>query len=276
MRFAICNEIFSGWPPERAFPFAAATGYDGVEIAPFTLAPLVTGVPAVRRREIARIAGDAGIAVSGIHWVLAHTEGMHVNHPDPAWRARASDYLRHAVDFCADLGGTRMIFGSPRRRDVLPGVDPGDARGWTLDTFRPAVRLAEDRGVVICMEPLAPSETNFLNTAADTRALADAMGSAAFSVMLDVKAMCSEAGSPAEVIRAMAGRFDYFHANDRNLKGPGFGDTDFVPIGAALRESGYDGWVSVEVFDFAEGPEVIATRSLRHLRETVSPGDDGS
>jgi sugar phosphate isomerase/epimerase len=58
------------------------------------------------------------------------------------------------------------------------------------------------------------------------------------------------------------------HANDRNLKGPGFGDVDFRPIAAALREVGYDGTVSVEVFKFDEGPEAIATRSLEYLTRT--------
>ena len=57
------------------------------------------------------------------------------------------------------------------------------------------------------------------------------------------------------------------HANDANMKGPGFGDVDFRPIAAALRETGYDGTVSVEVFKFDEGPEAIAARSLEYLRK---------
>ena len=73
-----------------------------------------------------------------------------------------------------------------------------------------------------------------------------------------------------EIIRESAGEFAYYHANDENLKGPGFGDVDFKPIGAALKEVGYDGVVSVEVFKFDEGPEVIATESLRCLREAFA------
>jgi sugar phosphate isomerase/epimerase len=92
------------------------------------------------------------------------------------------------------------------------------------------------------------------------------MGSPAFTIMLDVKAMASEGRPVAETIRANAGGFAYFHANDENLKGPGFGDTDYAPIGAALKEVGYGGWVSVEVFRFEEGPEAIALRSREHLR----------
>ncbi len=268
MRFAICNEIFRGWEPRRAFAFAREAGYDAIEIAPFTLAPLVTDISADRRRELREAAAEVGIGISGIHWVLAYTEGMHVNHPDPDWRRRASDYLAAAVEFCADLGGTHMIFGSPKRRDRLEGVSPEQADQWTLDTFTPATQKAEQLGVTICLEPLSPAETNYLNTAADTICLANRMDSPAFRIMLDAKAMCSESTSIPEIIRASAGKFGYFHANDRNLKGPGFGDLDFVPIAAALKEACYQGYVSVEVFQFDEGPEVIATQSREYLRKT--------
>jgi sugar phosphate isomerase/epimerase len=266
MRFTICSEIFKEWPLPKAFAYAREAGYEAMEIAPFTLAPLVTAVNAERRREIRRMAGDAGIAISGIHWVLAYTEGMHVNHPDAAQRGKARDYLAAAVDFCADLGGTHLIFGSPQRRNIQPGDTFELAADRTLETFRLPTRVAEDRGVTICMEPLSPTETNFLNTAADTIALARRMESPAFKIMLDVKAMLSESTPLPDIVRASKGEFAYFHANDKNLKGPGFGEVDFKPIAEVLREVGYEGHVSVEVFNFDEGPEVIATKSRETLR----------
>jgi sugar phosphate isomerase/epimerase len=79
--------------------------------------------------------------------------------------------------------------------------------------------------------------------------------------------MCSEAKPIAQIIRESWPHFAYFHANDKNLKGPGFGEVDFKPIAAALKEVGYDGTVSVEVFKFEDGPEVIATESLEHLKK---------
>ena len=121
--------------------------------------------------------------------------------------------------------------------------------------------------MTFCFEPLAPAETNFVNTAADAIRFAGQFDSPGMSVILDVKAMSSEERPVTDVIRASAGRFAYFHANDSNLKGPGFGDVDFRPIAAALREVGYDGFVSVEVFRFDEGPEAIATRSRACLRD---------
>ena len=267
MKFAICNEIFKGWTLRDTFAFARKAGYDAVEIAPFTLGALVTDITPGQRAEIRAEAVRCGVEVSGIHWVLAQTEGLHLTSPDEIVRGRTSRYLTELVDFCADVGGGFMIVGSPKQRQLGPGVTAALGWEWAAGVFSPAVRQAEARGVTICFEPLAPFETNFINTAVDAIRFSRLFSSSAMSVILDVKAMSSEAGPVADVIRASRGAFRYFHANDRNLKGPGFGDVDFGPIGVALREVGYDGHVSVEVFRFEEGPEVIATQSRAYLRE---------
>ena len=127
---------------------------------------------------------------------------------------------------------------------------------------------AEQRGITICFEPLAPSETNFINTARQAIDFVTQLHTPHFRIILDVKAMCSEARPIPEIIRESWPNFAYLHANDKNLKGPGFGDVDFKPIAAALKSVGYQGFVSVEVFNFDEGPEVIATKSLEYLRKT--------
>ena len=266
MQFGICNEIFQGWNIDDTFRYAAKTGYDFVEIAPFTLANYVTEISAAQRTNLRDSARRTGLGISGLHWVLAKTEGLHLTSPDTAVRAKTSRYFEELVACCADLGGTRIILGSPKQRDVGAGVTYEQAWDWAAQTLRDAVRRAEDRGVVLCFEPLAPTETNFVNTAAEGLRFVGQLNSPALSIILDVKAMCSEEKPIPQIIRESAGCFAYFHANDRNLKGPGFGDVDFRPIAGALRESGYDGMVSVEVFDFTEGPEVIATQSLEYLR----------
>jgi len=266
MRFAICNEIFQGWSIDDTLAYAARAGYDAVEIAPFTLAKSVTDIPAAERLRIRATAARHGIAVSGIHWVLAHTEGFHLTHPDHVVRARTAGYFGELVDFCADVGGRFIVVGSPKQRHVLEGVTFEQAWDWAAGTFRDAAKRAEDRSVTICFEPLAPVETNFINTAADAVRFVRQLASPAMKIILDVKAMCSEAQPIPEIIRESWPHFAYFHANDRNLKGPGFGDVDFRPIAVALKEVGYEGYVSVEVFNFEEGPEAIATRSLTYLR----------
>jgi sugar phosphate isomerase/epimerase len=268
--FAICNEIYGDWPLDDAFAHAARTGYDAVELTPYTFCRRVTDLGAGDRARIREAAARAGVAVAGLHWLLARTEGFHVTHPDPAVRSRTAEYLVALVDTCGDLGGRILVFGSPKQRNLLPGVTAAEAWDYAAGVFREPVRRAEDRGVTLCFEPLAPAETDFINTAAEARRFAAQFASPALKIILDVKAMSSEGTPVPDIIRQSAGTFAHFHANDANLKGPGFGDVDFRPIAAALREVRYTGWVSVEVFNFDEGPDLIARKSLACLREAFA------
>jgi sugar phosphate isomerase/epimerase len=265
MKFAICNEIFQEWSLEDTFEFVAKAGYDALEIAPFTIAKSVTDVSAARRAEIKALAAKNKISISGIHWVLVQTEGLHLTHPDAAIRQRTAEYFRALVDFCADLGGKFIVVGSPKQRNLENGVSFEQGWDYAAGCFRDALKQAEEREITICFEPLAPSETNFINTAAQAIEFVGEFKSPNFKIILDVKAMCSEAKPIPQIIRESWPNFGYFHANDQNLKGPGFGEIDFKPIAAALHEVGYDGYVSVEVFKFDEGPQIIAEQSLKTL-----------
>jgi sugar phosphate isomerase/epimerase len=270
MKFAICNEIFQNWKLEDVFAHAANAGYDAIEIAPFTIARYVTEISATQRKQIRDSAAHAGIAICGIHWVLVNAEGRYLNHSDATVRARTSKYFCDLVDFCADLGGCVIVVGSPKQRNLLPGVSAAQAWDYGAETFRDCIKRAEDRAVTLCLEPLAPSETDFINTAAEAIRFAEQFHSPNFKIILDVKAMCSEATPIPQIIRESWPHFAHFHANDKNLKGPGFGEVDFKPIAAALKEVGYQGYISVEVFKFDEGPEVIAGKSIEYLRRSFA------
>ncbi len=270
MNFAVCNEIYQGWKIEDVFAHAAKLGYDGVEIAPFTLANAVTDISAVERQRIRDAAQRSRIAIVGLHWLLVKPEGLYLNHTDAGIRTKTAKYFVELVDCCADFWGTIMVVGSPKQRNILPGVTREQAWDWTAATFRDAVKRAEDRGVTICFEPLAPAETDFINTAAEAIEFVRPFNSPAFKIILDVKAMSSEAKPIPQIICESWPHFAHFHANDKNLKGPGFGDVDFKPIAAALKDVGYDGYVSVEVFKFEEGPDVIAGRSLDYLKKVFA------
>jgi sugar phosphate isomerase/epimerase len=273
MRYAICNETFVDWPLEKACDFAAACGYTGIEIAPFTLAPLVTDVSSLRRQEIRRTIARAGLECVGLHWLLAKTEGFHVAHPDAAIRDRSVAYLGDIARLCHELGGRVLVFGSPKQRSLVPGVTPDQAAGHLHEVFSRLVPMLEATDTVVALEPLSPVETDVLTTAVETCRLIESIGSPHVRLHLDVKAMASEPTPIPEIIRASAAWLEHFHANDVNLQGPGFGAIDFGPIFRALEEIHYAGWVSVEVFDYAPGPERLARESIEYMLRTAScPG----
>ncbi|MFO7955519.1 MAG: sugar phosphate isomerase/epimerase family protein [Candidatus Brocadiia bacterium] len=267
MKFGMCNEFCEGWDFERVCSLAASAGYQGVEIAPFTLADSVKDINWQERQGIRQTAEDNGLEVIGLHWLLVKPEGLHLNSPDRAVRKRTVDYLMAEIDFCSDIGGGVMIVGSPKQRNVLPGQSYPEVWQRSVEVFAELAEHGAERDVCLCIEPLGANETNFVHTAEQARRLVNAVGHPNFQMMLDVKAMCQDEEPIPDIIRDSGPWLRHFHANDENLLGPGFGDTDFGPIAEALREVNYDGYVSVEVFDFSPGPEKIANKSIEHLRK---------
>ncbi len=266
LRYAICNETFVDWPLARACDFAASCGYGGIEVAPYTLAERVTDIDAAQRGEMRRTIARSGLDCVGLHWLLAKTEGLHVAHPDPAVRERTLAYLGELARFCHDLGGRVLVFGSPKQRSLLPGVSLEQAHDHLHEVFSRLVPLLETTDTVVALEPLTPAETDVLTSATETRSLVDRIGSPHVRLHLDVKAMSSESIPIPEILHASAHCLEHFHANDVNLRGPGFGAIDYAPIFTALDEIRYAGWVSVEVFDYSPGPERLARESIDYMR----------
>jgi len=267
VKFGICNEIFKDWNDvSRTIDYVKSVGYDGLEIAPFTLSQYVTDIPASTRQEIVRCAAKADLDILGIHWVFVGPEGVYLTHPDPVVRDFTTQYLIDLVHFCGDVGGKIIVFGSPKQRNVGRDVTYNQAFGYAREVFEKAMPACEQRGVTICMEQLTHLETNFCQTAEETVELIEAVNHPHFQLLLDTKAMAFQKEDRPALIRKYAKYLKHYHANDENLNGPGWGKVDFTPIFAALKEIDFQGYVSVEVFNFEPGPEAIATKSLEYMK----------
>lgn len=270
VRYAICNETYQGWTLEATCEHAAATGFAGLELAPFTLAEDPSRLTDADAARIGATVRAAGLAVTGLHWLLLAPPGLHLTTPDDAVRARTVAFVSHLARLCAAMGGEVLVWGSPGQRSLQPEWDREDATARAADAVRAVAEVAGDVGVTVAMEPLAPGETNFLASAEETRAFLRRVDHPACRLHLDVKAMSHEELPITDVVHASGEDLAYFHANDPCLLGPGMGDVDYRPIRRALEDVGYDGWLSVEVFDYAPGPERIAVESLAYLREVFA------
>jgi len=270
MRFGICNEIFERWPWERVCEYSARLGYQGLEVAPFTLADDAASISQETRSDVRECAERHGIQILGLHWLLVKPAGLYITHPDSFIRRRTGLYFDTLVDLCGDLGGKVMVIGSPKQRNLMNGISREQAVGYAKEVFAPCLDHAAARGVTLALEPLSSIETNFIQTAAEAIDLIEQINHPNFRLNLDVKAMSSEKKPIPEIIRASRKYIAHVQVNDPNLQGPGMGEVKYEPIIAALREVGYDGWLSVEAFDLKPGAETIAEKSIAYLKKVTS------
>ena len=256
-------------PFPRQCVYAAKLGYDGLEIAPYTLSdePHRMGVAQIAAARAA--AADAGIAITGLHWLLLKPQGLSISTPDDAIRKRTVDVMLALVDQCAELGGRYLVHGSPQQRRI----DTGDTRAAALararDCFAAIAERAEKAGVVYCIEPLSADQTPLINTLEEAAELVNAIGSRSVRSMLD----CSSAGRmetaplPALVDSWVPrGMIAHVQVNDRNRRGPGQGEQRFAPLFAALVRHGYAGDIAVEPFDYVPDGPGAAARAIGYIK----------
>jgi D-psicose/D-tagatose/L-ribulose 3-epimerase len=275
MRIALCNEVLAGMSLERQCECAAALGYDGLEIAPFTLHAAPEKITTAEAAKIRATVEASGLVVTGLHWLLVKPEGLSLTDPDAAVRARTLAMMTHLVGLCAELGGAVLVHGSPKQRQIAPG----DTYAVALDRLQDAmaqVALAAARvGVIYCIEPLSTRETALINTVAEAADLVRAIDHPNLRTMID----CSAAGLtetepvPALIERWLpTGLIAHIQVNDPNRRGPGQGEMQFAPILAALKRHDYAGVIAVEPFDYVpDGPGVAAFSAgyLRGLLEAL-------
>lgn len=269
MRFAICNEHWQQAPFEQVCEDAASCGYEGLELAPFSLKEDPRELNINDAARLTRIAHSFGLEIIGLHWLYTRPAFMHITTPDALLRKDAVKFGQRLAHFCGELGGKVMVWGSPKARNTLPEWNPEESYKNAVDVVRQVAEVAGTYGVKIAMEPLSSAETNFMLTAQEGIDFCKAVDHPACKLHLDVKAMSSESKSIPDIIRDSKEWFVHFHTNDPNLLGPGMGEVKYEPIIEALQEVGYQGWLSTEVFKYELGAKVIAERSINYLKDVI-------
>ncbi len=267
-RLAICNETFGAIPLADACRLARDCGYSGVEIAPATLSDDPATLPASRRRELRGAIESAGIRYVGLHAILSAPKGLHITTPDIAARRRSWDYFRRLIDLCADLGpGGIMVLGSGKQRSTTGGATVADAEARLSDGLAELAPAAAARGVTILLEPLAPHLSDVVTSLGRAAAIAAQVGSPAVATMFDFHNAVAETMPHPALVKEHFAQLRHIHLNELDGRHPGTGRYDFRPVLQTLKDLGYRGWISLEVFDFSAGGEAIARDSARFTRD---------
>ena len=269
-RFAICNDVFQRLPLDETCQQVQSLGYEGLEVAPFTLSEDPATLGSDERQQIRETIAGNGLEFVGFHWLLAAPEGLHATTRDERVRKRTWDYVHKLIDLCADLADPNaksvMVFGSPKQRSTVEGMNAREAVDVLTHGLAHSAPHAESRGVTILIEALAPDQTDVVTCLADAVAIVKQIRSAAIQTMFDTHNAKFETEPHQELLRKYAPYIDHVHVNELDGREPGMGDYDFKALLTTLEELSYPGWVSVEPFDFSREPREIASRAIKSLK----------
>lgn len=268
MLISLCNEVIRELSLPQQFEFARKVGYDGLEIAPFTLGDDPHLLTDSKRAEIRRAASEAGISITGLHYLMLAPAGLSITSSDAGQRARSVDVMCRLCGLAADLGAQVLVHGSPAQRQLEPNAET-EGRKWGAECFAAVADTAAEAGVTYCIEPLAPPENQFITTIEEAAAIVRAIGKPAVRTMID----CSSAGrGEARTIPDLmrlwlpTGLIAHIHLNDPNRRGPGEGGLSFAPVLAALAAGGYQGMAAIEPFIYEPDGPACAARAIGYVR----------
>lgn len=267
LRINLCTEVVRELDFRGQCAFARAAGYDGLEVAPFTLAADPTALPDRRIGELRRIADGEGIAIAGLHWLLAEPAGLSITSPDAAVSRATREAGRRLVDLCAGLGGSYLVHGSPGQRRIEPGHEK-ESREQALAYFAATAEAASAAGLRYVIEPLARVDTGLVNTVDEALDLIARIGSPALATMIDCyAASANDEDVPALLDRWLpTGAIFHLHFNDDDRRGPGQGGIDFAAVLKVLKSHDYAGATAVEPFVYAPDGQACAARAIGYLR----------
>lgn len=267
LRHAICNEIYQGWKFHDACRSIRSIGYEGIEIAPFTLAEDPRTIPTDLRRQYRGVMQSEGLLFVGLHWLMASPPGLHVTSPDTDLRRRSWDFVRHLIDLCADLGDHGvMVFGSPKQRGTTGGSSAEDAVDRFEDGLIEISTHAMQRHVTVLVEALPIGQCNVVTTLDQAVEIVKSIDCPSIRTMFDTHNAVDEKEPHDALVEKHYPFIRHVHVNEMDGMHPGKGDYDFKPLLRMLRKLNYSRWVSLEAFDFSFGSETIARESLEYLK----------
>ena len=278
MRLAFSTNAYLNFPFDEAAARIAALGYEGLEL----MADVPHAWPAYMLEGPKQGIRDAmarnNLAFSNVNAFMMHAVDDHRQHfwhpsflePDANYRRVRIDHTRRALSLCAELGAPHIT--------TEPGgpIDPSQTRQQAIDLFvealKPLAEHADKLGVGLLVEPepdlLAETTDQYLE-------IAERVNAPSIGLNFDVgHAYCMSEDIPRQIAK-LAKHIKHYHFEDiaptrvHHHLIPGLGAIDFAEVVAAIKKSGYDGWITVELYPNVDDPDGAAGRAMEVLRPLV-------
>ena len=222
----------------------AGFGYDGVDFV---------GEPDnYSTKEICETMQECGIRASSICAVFG-TERDFVS-ADPEIRKNAVAYVKACVDFAEAIGAHSISVQASACMKTVAQASPEEEWSWAVAGLREAGEYAMTKNIRLTLEAWNRYETYLINRLDQALKMVNEINLPNVGVMADTYHMNIEESNMGDALRNVGDKLFYVHIADSNRAAPGRGHIDFIEVAQALRDIGYDGWVSMELLPAAADP----------------------
>src|SRR3954452_2057627 len=280
MHLAFSTNAYLRYPFEEAAERIAALGYEGLELLADVPHAWPAGPLEGPKRAILAAMERHKLAFSNVNAFMMNAVADYRQpywHPsfieaEPHYRRVRIDHTRRALSLCAELGAPHITTepGGP----LAPGQSRQEAIDLFVEVLKPLAEHAHDVGVLLLIEP---EQGLLLETTDQYLEIAERLDAPSIGLNFDVgHAFCVSEDIP-RAIGKLAAQIRHYHFEDiaatrvHHHLVPGTGAIDFAEVIAAIRATGYDGWLTVELYPFQDDPDAAARQALEILRPLIEP-----
>ena len=270
MRIAISNLAWTVSDDKKMVPLLNKYGIDAIDIAPGKYFPDIGNTHSSEMGRVRDWWATRGISITGMQALLFGTTGLNLFGD----RRTQDSMLVHLEAICrigAELGATKLVFGSPKSRD-RSSLSDEQAHSRAISFFRRLGEVASGYGVLFCLEPNPPCYgANFMINSAETARVVEAVAHPAIRMQLDTGAIAINGEDPGQIIREHGLLIGHVHASEPDLVVLGDGTADHGRTASTLQAFLPDQIVSIEMLppkgeDPLTGLERAMTVAIHHYR----------
>jgi sugar phosphate isomerase/epimerase len=280
MRLAFSTNAYLRYPFDEAAQRIAALGYEGLELLADVPHAWPAGLLDVQKKAIRGAMERTGLSFSNINSFMMNAVNDYRQpywypsfiEPDEHYRRVRIDHTRRALTLCAEMGAPHITTepGGP----LAPGQSRGEAIDLFVEVLKPLAEHAHNLSVLLLIEP---EPGLLLETTDQYLEVAERVGSPSIGLNFDVgHAFCVSEDLPRAIAK-LAPQTRHYHLEDiaatrvHHHLVPGAGAIDFAEVVAAIRRTGYDGWLTVELYPYLDDPDAAARGALEVLGPLVAP-----
>ncbi len=279
MKLAFSSNAYMHFSIERTIAKIADLGYSGIEVLADVPHAWPAGLLEERKQSIRDALAKHKLSIANINAFMMNAIAdprqpyWHPGwiDPDPHYRAIRREHTKRALQLAKDIGARCIT--------TEPGGELTDAQSWEdgakifYDELMPCVELAEQLDVQLLIEP----EPGLLIERFDQYlSFVDRIDSALVGLNFDIGHAYCVSEDPQDWVEKMSAHTKHYHFEDIAATRvhehliPGRGAIDFEATLAAIAATGYDGWVTVELYPYIDNPDDAAREAREFLIAAMS------